>query len=164
MEQYGKIYNTKNVISTSKIHKLISEYFENPLMTKIKDNNNQSIYIAKIKSLLMNKNRYIVANIKKDDNNIGTKEKLQNLFWNSFQTRTLNIQYNIDSHSYNSNDQKFEIPIYIVNRTNTISQYSSDEISINIFLLHQKENNLYEYSDKGNLEAALETYNTIITI
>ena len=112
----------------------------------------------------MNKNRYIVANIKKDDNNIGTKEKLQNLFWNSFQTRTLNIQYNIDSHSYNSNDQKFEIPIYIVNRTNTISQYSSDEISINIFLLHQKENNLYEYSDKGNLEAALETYNTIITI
>ena len=164
MEKYGKIYDTSHIVNTNEIHSLISDYFDNPVMTKIKNNENQSIYICKINSLLMNKKRYIVASIDKNNNKIGHKEYIENLNWHSFQTRTLDNNYDIEKHGYDSNFKKLDHPIIIKDRNEKISEYYCEKLNIKIYLLHQKKNNLYEYSDKGNLKAAIETYNTIITI
>ena len=164
MEKYGKIYDSSVLTSTDEIHTLISEYFDNPIMTKIKNDENQTIYICKIHSLLMNKKRYIIASVDKNKNNIGHKEHISNLNWHSFQTRTLDNNYDIEKHGYDSNFKKLDYPIIIKDRNNKISEYYCEKLNIKIYLLHKKENNLYEYSDKGNLKAAIETYNTIITI
>ena len=164
MEKYGKIYDSSVLINTSEIRDLICDYFNNPVMTKIKNTDAQTIYMAKIKTLLLNKNRYLVASVHLNNLNIGDKKNLQNLNWESFQTRTLDNNYNIEKHSYQSNYKNLKQSISIINRNDEISEYKCDELNVKIYLLHQKKNNLYEYSDKGNLKAALETYNTIITI
>ena len=164
MEKYGKIYDSSVLINTSEIQELICDYFDNPVMTKIKNNDKQTIYMTKIKTLLLNKQRYLVASVPLNKLNIGDKKNLQDLNWDSFQTRTLDNNYNIEKHSYQANYKNLKQSISIINRNDKISEYKCNELNAKIYLLHQKKNNLYEYSDKGNLKAALETYNTIITI
>jgi hypothetical protein len=164
MEKYGKIYDNSLLTNTSEIQELICDYFDNPIMTKIKNTDNQTIYMAKIKTLLLNKQRYLVASVPLNKFNIGDKKNLQNLNWQSFQTRTLDNNYNIEKHTYQVNYKNLKQTISIVNRNDKITEYICNELNIKIYLIHKKKNNLYEYSDKGNLKAALETYNTIITI
>ena len=164
MEKYGKIYDSSVLDNTFDIRYLICDYFDNPVMTKIKNTDNQTIYMTKIKTLLLNKQRYLVASVPLNKFNIGDKKNLQNLNWQSFQTRTLDNNYDIEKHGYDSNFKQLDHPIIIKNRNEKISEYYCEQLNIKIYLLHQKKNNLYEYSDKGNLKAAIETYNTIITI
>tara|TARA_Y100000591_G_scaffold333087_1_gene373567 strand:- start:2613 stop:3065 length:453 start_codon:yes stop_codon:yes gene_type:complete len=145
------------------IHDIISNYFNNPIMTKLKDDNNQSFYFIKIFSQLLNSYRYIIAIVPQDDHPLYKKTFLTNIPWTSLQTRTLKTNYNIPSISYNSNSlDSYNINVF--NRTNNYTTYTSKDftnIQIHVFIT---SNNMYEYPEHATISNALEKYQTIINI
>ena len=53
-----------NVLSNptkQNFYNLISEYFNNPLLKKVKDVSNRSYYGIKYNSLLLNENKYLIV-------------------------------------------------------------------------------------------------------
>ena len=162
MAEYGEIFNSNNS-GKELIYKAFDDYFNHPIMFKIKNINNLSMYICKIYCLLTNNCRYIIVFVKQNYFEPYTKISLINLNWISLQTRTLAKKYNIPSHNYqpikkgplNVIIQKYEIK-------DSASIYSCNDLAISVTLLHDK--NEKKYQEKGNVIAAIETYNTIIML
>lgn len=161
MACYGELLNTFDPLKDN-FYTYINEYFNFPSLTKIKDVNNNSIYMVKTICLLSNKCRYLIAVILKDDNNIGSIVKLIDLNWISFQTRTLDDKHNIDSHNY---QPLMKGPLKeTIKRTEILPELSKYvcKFPIEILLLHKKKDIQSEYQPTGNIISALETYETII--
>lgn len=147
-----------------KLYEDFDNYFNHPMMTKIKDVGIYSVYMCKTYCLLSNECRYIIVFVHNDAMPTGTQERLLTLKWISLQTRTLSDQHNIKSHSYQPKKQgPLNVPINRVQITSEASMYICENRPIKITLLHGK-NGAIEYQDRGNIIAALETYQTIITI
>lgn len=160
MSQYGEILYESEFIY-DKIYDAFVDYFDNPIMTKIRDVNYHSLYISKTYCLLNKQCRYIMVFVEEDNLPIFTKQQLMYLRWKSLQTRTLEEQYNIKSHHYKP--KRSGILSSIITKKNTDNEkttYYSDELPIIITLLNSNN----EYQNKGNIISAIETYNTIITI
>jgi len=163
MEDYGQLlddFDPKKEAMYNAFH----EYFNRPIMTKIKDVNGYSMYMSKTYCLLTNECRYIIVFIKQDSMPIFSKESLLNLRWDSLQTRTLIDQHKLPAHGYQPKsigplsahiDRKEIKP--------ECSIYSCDIFPISVTLLHGK-GGASEYQQKGTIIAALETYNTIIVL
>jgi hypothetical protein len=146
------------------IHTLLSSYFNNPIMTKINDTDNESYYYSKLNSQLLNKHRYIIAITTKDNHNYNKKTYLEHLQWHSLQTRTMNTIYNIPKISYPPSNILNKYIIKLSNRTNNISSYNSHQIpNISIHLLHTSSNK-YEYPHEATLTNAIESFQTLINI
>jgi hypothetical protein len=140
------------------------EYFENPLMTKIKNVDNFSMYMTKTYCLLSNECRYIIALVPLEPNSLGFKNNLSNLKWVSLQTRTLSQNHNIESHSYSARrGTKIDSEITRISDDEKCSTYKCEKFPITITLLHVK-GGIHEYQEKGSVITAIETYNTIITL
>jgi hypothetical protein len=145
------------------LHNLISTYFNNPIMTKIKDENNQSFYYVKIQSQLLNSYRYIITIIPQDSYPIYKRTYLQNINWISLQTRSLKTNYNIPSITYH-NDNLDNYNIRVFDRTSNYTTYTSkDFTNIQIHVLITS-NNIYEYPEHATISNALEKYQTLINI
>lgn len=150
-----------------KFYQLISNYFDDPQLQKVKDENAFSFYVCKIQTLLLNEFRYLVAIVNKDESPIGTTRSLSDLKWISFQTRILesDTYYNVTKHSYQiKNTRKFYFKVSSISSCSehTIYSLDSNEYPIQILLIHQK--GLYqEYPITGTLVSCLETYQTIIS-
>jgi hypothetical protein len=160
--EYGTIiddYDPKNEL----VYSLITEYFNNPMLTKIKDVEGHSLYIAKIDCLLYTENRYIMVFIQSDRTQIGTVSYLKNLKWKSFQTRTLSENHNIKPFQHTPNKNvKFKSQIMLKQRDQKQTSYTCEDYPIIVTLL-SKGNSSYEYASKGTLVSALETWRTIIS-
>jgi hypothetical protein len=152
-------------MSNSKyVYTVISEYFDNPILTKIEDKDNLSIYMCKINSLLANNHRYIVAMTDRDVFFFGYERPLQELNWKIFQTRSIPTQHNIRKHNYRpKNDYPYNEEIIQTYKDTTVSEYvfNKQQLPLKVTLLHT-EKSLFEYPPSGTLAGALETYNTII--
>lgn len=146
------------------IYNLISEYYENPLLYKIKDEENHSLFGAQLSSFLLNERYYIICSTSL------TQEKtmfLKDIPWTSFQVRTLTddkysdlpkIKYRIKK------ENKFGTPLRLISRNTNISSYkSSINLPLTISLLHTKGLE-YEYSNEGTIHSALETHQTILQL
>ena len=171
MAKYGKIiediYNDNNKLSNpSSMYNDFVNYFNNPTMTKINDNDDWSIYMSKTYCLLSTECRYIIAIIHRDGQALKTQQKLQNLKWVSIQTRTLNDRHDIPSHSYQPsiNNCPLNIPIKRIKITDEQSIYECSNLPVNIILLHTEKNKSSSYQKEGNIVSALETYQTIINL
>lgn len=145
------------------IYNLISDYYENPILYKIKDeeNNSVSIYGAQLTSFLLNERYYIIcmSNYREEPT-----LKLNDISWTSFQVRTLEdekyshlpkIKYRIKK------ENKYLTPIKILSRNENLSSYKVDNLPLKISLLHKKGLE-YEYSNEGTIQSALETHETIL--
>jgi hypothetical protein len=157
---------------TKNLYEIIDDYFDSPILEKIQDNQNISVYMCKISTLLASlEQRYLIAITNKDNNSIGRRLSLSNINWKSFQTRTLvpnSSNYKIISHSYSpkNNDRFNSIFVNLLKRYEDHTEYFFEDKNYNKFivsLLH-KNKNLYEYPESGNLPACLETFKTIILI
>jgi hypothetical protein len=149
----------KDILYTSFV-----EYFNNPLMTKIKNVDKYSMYMCKNYCLLSNQCRYIVSLVPIESSSLGSTKNLSELKWISIQTRTLSENYNIDSHSYTARrGSKLDCEISRLSDDDKCSTYKCEKFPITITLLHVK-GGINEYQEKGNIITALETYNTIITL
>lgn len=147
-----------------KIYDIITEYFDNLNFVKWKDNEEgYSLYIAKIKTYLSKDSRYLIAICKKDNVNPGVVVPLSDLYWESFQTRTLTLPLPFLSPSSYEIKRDKSPEIYVVSRSKTNIDYVCNDLNLKVTLLPVRGLE-YEYSDKGNLYSALETYQTILTI
>lgn len=162
MEKYGTIFEPNFSLEKDKFRNLISEYYDNPNLQKIKDSDNNSIYAVMLENNLINNKYYIIATCIKDNNKIGVIKSLSHLNWNAFQTRNINLPNMISFTHETKQDKKFNITLKLFERTKKITKYITEEYPIYISLLHDNLN-LYEYPNIGNLIAALDTYKTIIT-
>ena len=163
MEKYGTIFQSNFNLAHDKFRNLITEYYGNPTLVKIKQADNESIYIAKVNSHLLTDRQYIIATCKKDKLPLGKIKKLKNLEWIAFQTRYLKNS-DVISFTYNTpTDEKFNIPLTLIKREKKITTYKSEsDYPIIVSLLHDTEN-LYQYPNIGTLITALETFKTIVT-
>lgn len=145
-----------------KIYGLITEYFNKPVMTKIKDVETYSMYMCKMYCLLTNECRYLVAFSLRDSTPLNSLSPLSDIKWVSFQTRTLEDKHELDTHGYQPkriDALNKMIKKESVNKDSTV--YTCPDIPcISISLLHTKS--VKEYSDSGTVLTALETYQTII--
>lgn len=168
MLKYGQIIEPvqkTNKQSVNKVYKAFSEYFDNPVMAKIKDVEKYSMYMVRIHSMLGNAQRYLIVFVLQDIRGKGDKDSLENLQWCSLQTRTLSETHRIHSHSYSATikpplDQK----ITLTHQDEDQSNYTADLFPITITLLHTKKNNTYQYQPTGTIINALETYQTVINL
>lgn len=147
-----------------KFYEYLDFYYDHPLMKKIKDEHEYSVYMCKIYSLLLNEKRYLIAIVQKDHYPINHICNLIDLNWISFQARVLDdYEYTeINSHSYLSK----KTPNYSVYKISqdvdkSIYHLKNNEFPIEIILLHT-HHDIFEYPNDGNLVSCLETYQTII--
>lgn len=147
------------------LYQIFSQYFGNPPMTKIKNiDDTYSMYIVKINASLAIEYRYIIAFVNKNKDEIGSKKLLHELNWISLQTRTLQDEHKVDVHSYISRMfQPLNKPIFLIKKDSNQYVYSVTDYPISVVIL-PKKNIENEYSDKGSLINALETYQTIVTM
>lgn len=148
---------------------LLSEYYDNPVLQKLKNDDEYSIYICKIYSLLLNENRYLIAITHLDQHPIKKYISLKELEWVSFQARVLNSKeyenMEIIRHSYTikrSVAYQFSVSKISNNKEMSVYRLSKNEYPIEITLLHTK-NNEFEYPNHGSLVSCLETFQTIIS-
>ena len=161
--EFGNIIEDYNP-EHENVYNFFIDYFNNPILQKIRDNEKYSIYMSKTMCMLSTECRYIIVIVHKNEFPIGNRDELRNLKWVSFQTRTLQSQIDCGSHAYiPSKDGPL---MDIINRTNenkTSCLYEAETIPVIITLLFTKRNDANVYQPKGTIIHALETYNTIVT-
>lgn len=162
MAHYGQLLDVFEP-DKEKMYKAFSDYFNNPIMHKIKDVNNHSMYMSKTSCLLTNECRYIICFLPRDNMNNGTKDSLSTLRWVSLQTRTLPEKHELPPHGYQpKREGNLNTIIDRINVTPEASTYKCDAFPLIVTLLHKKSEQ--DYQSRGNIIAALETYSTIITL
>ena len=60
MSKYGFILDSDLLNENTKIYDLFTSYFGNPLLTKIENKNNYSLYAAQV-DLMIKDNRYLIV-------------------------------------------------------------------------------------------------------
>jgi hypothetical protein len=146
------------------MYKAFVKYFNNPVMIKIKNVDKYSMYMIKNYCLLSKECRYMVALIPKDDFSMGQKQSLEHLRWVSFQTRTLESDHDLPPHSYNAvRGGPLDAEIVRIKCDEKASTYRCVKFPFTVTLLHTK-NNINEYTEKGTVVTALETFQTIVAL
>ena len=168
MTTYGEMIDDYNPAKDN-IYKMFSEYFNDPMMTKMKDEKNLSMYVSRSYCLLNRECRYIIVFTEQTENTIGTLANLSTLEWISLQTRTLpedfeNFRDIKSSHGYQPSLQNPLIAsIKRTKATKEVSTYECDDFPIIVTLLHTEKNTREVYQNNGTIIHALETFQTVIT-
>ena len=149
-------------LTKTKTYELIVSIYKDPILTKTKDNGKTAVYMGKTSCRLINECRYLIATTNHDVNDVGAKVNLSTLNWTDFQTRMLKGKFACDT--CNSANLTLQSPsLELMERNSHYTQYKSAEYNIKVSLLHTKTNNLYEYPNQGDIIAALELYQTVIS-
>jgi hypothetical protein len=163
MLKYGQFIDSGFDPIKTHVYDLFTEYFNNPVMTKIKDIGEYSMYMTRIHAMLGNATRYLVAFVSKNDLSIGKTDNLTNLQWVSIQTRTLEDVHKIPSHLYTARKFKpFMDKIKLTSQDEEQTVYNTPNLPLIVTLLHTRKDNVYQYQPSGTIVSALETYQTII--
>ena len=147
------------------IYSLLVKYFNNPKLTKIKDQKDYSMYACKIYSLLSKQYKYLIVFTHLNQDSVGTMDFLRDMKWVNLQTRVLLENMKCNTHSYTpSNDNGLNIAI----RRKEILKQSSNYLcptlpQLSIMLLHNDKKDANSYQNDGTIVAALETYETIVS-
>lgn len=162
MAHYGELLDTSYDPSKNTIYETFVKYFGDLNMTKIKDVDTYSMYVAKIQCMLGREYRYVMVFIDKDNVAMKNESRLSDLRWVSLQTRTMLYNHNIQSQKYTPRRMpELMKRITLVTKTGTSYVYHSEEFPLEVTLLSKKKDEM-EYQPTGNVITALETYNTII--
>lgn len=164
MANYGQLIDNDYDPSLDFMYQAFANYFNNPILTKIKNVETYSMYMTKTYCLLNKECRYIVVFAPADNMPEGVRQKLNNIRWVSIQTRTLEDKHELEPHGYIA---KAEGPLMaLITRTKITqeaSTYSCEKFPIIVTLLNSKSVSS-AYQDRGTIIAALETWETIITL
>ena len=172
MSRYGSVIEDLKDIKNIEIYKIMTYYFENPVLTKTSQQGISSVYAAKVNTGLMLDNKYlivIVNNSSRDERSesvpIGTKMRMSDLQWVSVQTRTVRDQLNVDKFSYTPKKHSpFTDRIVLTDRNDSSSNYRHENLKELSITLLNSEKMQYEYPEYGTLGAALETFKTVLVL
>ena len=144
------------------LYRLLTFYFDNPTMTKIKENDNMSIYSVRLQTGLVLDNKYLLLLVKNDRTPVGSKKEMKDLKWSSLQTRMIRDKYDCLSFNYKAKKtEPFIDMIYSTQKNDKLTTYKHPKYPfLEISLLNTES----VYSDKGSIFAALETYKTILSL
>lgn len=149
------------------ISSLFVEYFNDPVMEKIKGGVNGDLWVCKIKSLLLNENfRYIMLITPQDSKELGTQQKLSELNWLSLQTREMNKIIRVKEHVYNNKSSilsGFKVQKSTDDDDAVYYNCTNNGKDIPIYISLLKKKNGVEYQSNGTLVRVLETYQSVIT-
>ncbi len=171
MSNYGQLIDSGYDPNKERIYTEFANYFRNPLVTKIKDVEGFSVYMAKIYSMLGNAYRYLVVFIqhsdvgkKEEKGDIGSTKYLEECEWVSLQTRTLEDVHDIPTHKYTITKRTpLMQKIRSVKIEDKSTVYDCDDYdNLTVTLLHTKDNCKYQYQSTGTIVSAIETYQTLI--
>ena len=163
MAEYGQIINPTYDPKRNHIYESFVKYYNNPILTKIKNVHTYSMYICKIYSLLGNAFRYLILFMAKDSHPIGFEKDMSTCEWDILQTRTLEEQHELKSHRYKViNSPPLNQKINVIDRTTKLTTYKAEKFPLKISLLHTRKNHTYQYHPTGTILSALETFQTII--
>lgn len=164
VSKYNQVIS-QNEYSEMTMKKIILSYFGNIYLEKIKDQDDDSIYVARMPSKLMNEFRYIIVFVNKDNKNVGNITSLSLLNWKCLQTRQIPDRYNISlkTQEYTANDiPPFNTDIFLVDQNEKRSKYRCKEFPTLEIVLLNKKSDTFMYPKKGSICSALETYKTIL--
>ena len=170
MAEYGETFEVQvapRIAKDRKIDKssrdMLCTYFDNPIMYKIKDVDDRSMYMCKLYCLLSRECRYIVTIVDKDPFQVKKPYRLNTQEFYCLQTRTLADNHSIPNHNYNSRIMgPWRAKIERIGTTDEACQYECAELGLNVDLLLNGEIP-EKYQAQGTLHNALETFQTIIT-
>ena len=163
MSEFGHVLNDFDP-NRDNVYASFCDYFNNPQMGKVKNTDGLSMYACKTTCLLINKCRYLIALVPQDQYEVGTRFSLSDLNWTCFQTRVLVGKFDVPVHFFQTEVKApFDSEIYEESKDFSTTNYTCPALCLKVTLLHTKKENLWEYSPKGTLSTALETYQTVIT-
>jgi hypothetical protein len=149
----------------SPIYDAFIRYFDDPILTKMRDTDTLSIYMCKTYCLLGTAYRYIVLLAVSDTNTLGITKRMSEISnWVSIQTRTLEDNHDLKIHNYQAKrGSLLDAEIIRHSITDNASTYRCTKITnISVTLLHRKDFDPLAYASKGTIISALETFNTIV--
>lgn len=161
VDQDDELYNP----NVEELYRCFSDYFDDPIMTKLKDVNGCSMYIVRIYALLGIEYRYVIVFITANDKSIGHQERLSKLKWLSLQTRTMTENYEVKFHSYTQKRTTLlEKKISLVKSDEKTYEYNVQDLPLKLILLSTGKSKGAEYNSAGTIISALETYNTVLVL
>lgn len=161
--EFGQLINPQYDPSRNDIYAAFTKYFGNPVMTKIKNVSEYSVYMIRIHAMLGNAFRYLILFVDRDVNMVGTTKNMSELEWVSLQTRTLEDHHNLKSHSYTAHQMPpLNQKIHVKTQDEKQSTYNAESFPLVITLLHTRKNHSFQYQPTGTIVSALETFQTII--
>jgi len=161
---YGEAFDTGFIPDKQHIYDMFTSYYNNPKMTKLKDIEQYSMYVAKAYCLLNKECRYLIVIKNIDKNPPGYIQQLKDIDWTSLQTRSLSENYEVATINYTpSMKGPLTAQIEKISTTKEASTYKCEKFPLVITLLHTDKKTAEIYQQKGNIISALETYETIIT-
>jgi hypothetical protein len=152
------------------IYNNITNYYDNPVFIKVNDtpvnkfNVSFSVYYCKVGCMLCVDDRYLIAMVYNDGMPVGNNERLSNLKWISFQTRTLESTVKMNSIDIKPKSNTF-VNTYVelsevINNEN-LNKYIYYYNSLKIELLSNDVDIVY--SNKGTIKSCLESYNCVLS-
>lgn len=151
------------------IQKSIVEYFGDAVMVKIKQipetqtKPSYSLFYAKIGCMLCVEDRYIICVIEQDPYPLGFQQRLSEMNWISFQTRTIEKSpgqlktQQLKSKMTSILSDKIKLSDKRTDR----NVYMAATVPLKVELLYTKEDDTY--ADSGTIQSALDTYNCVLT-
>ena len=121
------------------------------------------LYAAAVKGQLMGgKKRYVILSVPFELSPHKQKERIDNLRWESIQTRTLENSYPLIPQEWVI-PRDFPIIVFNVkNRLDTYSEYFNEQMQVEVLILHDpKKKTIYQYNNNMELIAILETFSAI---
>ena len=166
MANYGELIETGEP-TMEKFNSLLTKFYNDPVMIKLKTTGTHSMYVAKVQCMLSTQKRYIILYVDEDGYHPGSSRYLRDLDWVNFQTRTLD-ELPLPANTPYVQYAPIRLPGLdaVINKTNgteTDTTYNAvGEFPLVVTMLHPKKMS-YNYQDKGSIVSALETYQTILT-
>ena len=165
MSEYGQIINPEYDPSKNTVYESFCDYFNNPMLKKIKDVEEFSMYMARIYTMIGNSYRYLILFTQKDTHKIGLSKYMNTIEWISLQTRTLEDVHDLKPYKYEPTENsitELSQKVNIKTRDEKQSVYESEKFNLVITLLHTRKNFTYQYQNTGTITSCLETYQTLI--
>ena len=138
MSDYGTVIDSNLLPEKTAIYELFVAYFNNPILTKTKNEDGGSMYVAKM-NLLMRDYRYLIV-----------------------------IEYEMDCNNFSymsSGKAPFDSRLFLKEKNENMAKYySKDHPKLSMCLLAKKKNDFTSYPELGTIAGALETFRTIFQI
>jgi hypothetical protein len=150
----------------------LSKMFNDPVLQKVEEVGNASIYKARVDSMLVaSAMKYVVVISVHDNTPIFEKKKLSQINWVSFQTRQIQ-KHHIDKSLYNLPEMRIqyhEIPSLLKDKITKMEtyddrvEYMSENVPVKIILLTENKDKGQALKNDSTIERALSYFNTIIS-
>ena len=161
MAEYGQPVGDGMDMEKLDVYNYFIQYFNNPEMQKLKElKAGYVMYCCKVKSMLSKDKKYIFVIVSPDQDPGTPRARLNDLNWEVLQTRTIEDSHNVPLHDYRPKSTTQSLRIF--EKRDDMYKYTCHEFPNIIVSLLFTKNQTRVYGDRGDLDAAIETYNTII--